>query len=188
MTCVLRPNVIVGSENPRQQVDEGLLDAVRAHHGDVIQVEEHDEDASMRVGGELVRHARRRRIDALGLRSRGRDDDVLESVDFLRRALLVELEVRSGEVLDRDAVLCGEHVDLHEVRPAAEPGWLLRRTLRGEQQGRREHQEFGHVAPRRQAGCFSVPPMPRRSTVFYDRPRDRWRVGICDGCVGIPAG
>src|SRR5215471_6209852 len=54
------------------------------------------------------------------------DDDVFEVVDLLRSAVLEELEVRGGQILNGRAVFRREDVDAHHVRPAAE-AWLLRR-------------------------------------------------------------
>src|SRR5690348_16522296 len=97
---------------------------MRAGDVDGSGVEIDDEDPAMRIGRLLNGLRHRRRIDA-GRARRRLDDDVLEVVDFLRRAVFENLEVVGGQVLDRDAAFRGEGVHADQVRPAAESWWLL---------------------------------------------------------------
>ncbi len=122
---------IVGPHDPRQQIDQRLLDVVRSLVADMLAVEVHDEHAAARIRGERIRGRDGRRLRPFFLRPAGPHDDVLEAVDCLRRVVFVDLEVGGRQVLHRLAVLRGIDVDADEVGLRAEPRRRLRLLRRG---------------------------------------------------------
>ena len=103
---------VVRSENLGQERDERFFDAGPSFDVHAAGIEKDHEYASMRVGRKLVGPRRRRRIDAFALRGR-LPHDVLERLDLLRDAVLRDLEIGGGQILDRLAVLrrVGVHPD-----------------------------------------------------------------------------
>src|SRR5262249_59792380 len=96
---------------------------------DVIGVEEDDEHARARTLRHRSRLGHAVRLDARLLRSRGTDDDVLELLDLLRRAVLEYFKVVGAQISDRRAVLRRIDVDADVVRFGAERRWRLGRLL-----------------------------------------------------------
>ncbi len=165
---------IVGRKDPVHQPDERLVDRVRRRDHDVRQIQENHEHAVARVGGGGERGALRAGIAAVLLRTGGPNDDVLEGLDLLRRAVLEDLEVVGLEVEQWLTVAHRIRVDANEIRFDADSrailgGFLcgLRRGPHVRGPGERNHDrgasdEISHEmspADRREAGaCESTPP------------------------------
>ena len=88
-------------------------------------VEEDHEHTVARVLSRLQHLPLRRGLDALRLRARRADDDVLERVDLLGHSVLEDLEVGGRQILDRLAGTRRIHVDPNEIGA----GPKRRRTL-----------------------------------------------------------
>ena len=102
---------------------------MRSFVADMLGVEIQHEHTAARIGRELVRLRHRRGFDERFGRPRRRDDNVLETVDLLRRVVLEHLEVLRLQVLHRRAVFRRVHVHAHQVCLSAESWRGLRRRL-----------------------------------------------------------
>jgi hypothetical protein len=95
-------------------------------------VEEHDEDAVVRIRRQRQHFADRVRIPPRGLGQTGLDAHELEILDRLRLAVLENLEVPGRQSLDDAAVTLGIDVDGDEYGLSAKDGGtLLCRLLAG---------------------------------------------------------
>ena len=119
---------VVRSEQPREQFLDRAVDVVCPRNADVAGVEKNHEHAAMRIGRQRVRLGGRLGFDPLVLRAARCNDDVLERFDFLRDAVLGDLEVLRGQILD-NLVVRRIGIDPDEIRAGLELGWSLR--LRG---------------------------------------------------------
>ena len=76
---------------------------MRPRNADVAGVEKNHEHAAMRISRQRVRLGRRLGFDPLVLRAARCNDDVLERFDFLRDAVLGDLEVLRGQILNQSS-------------------------------------------------------------------------------------
>ena len=123
--CRHHSHEIVWTQNSVDQPDQRLGNRVGVPKLDVSLVQEDHEHAVARVLGRLQHLPLRRGLDALRLRARRADDDVLERVDFLGHSVLENLEVGGRQILYRFAGTRRIHVDPNEIGA----GPKRRRTL-----------------------------------------------------------
>ncbi len=106
---------IVRPEDTVNELDERLPDIPCPLDGNVVHVEEYDEDAAARIRDRLARGFHGRGVHALGLRAARRDDDVLEVLDGLGHPVLEDFEVLRPEVLNRAPATHRVDVDAHVI-------------------------------------------------------------------------